>query len=642
MSAVKARPAVEATTPTVNFGRAEEIVAVGAAVATLRRDEALARRLAEEVAERGRGRISDELIETIRLAAAEEAEAGRITPRLEGDSRLATLLVTACLGTEVEAQERLMLLDQSDLLADEPQPRPLGSHPQAVEQKRVAVIGAGASGIAMGRELLEAGYAVTLFERDHHCAGTWAQNLYPGCGVDSPSYVYSYSYAQKPDWSRYFVRRAEIADYLEDCATRFGLRAHIRFATEVLACDYDAQRCRWDVTSQAGRAAPRTESYDAVVSAVGQLNSPAWPSIPGLERFSGPLVHTACWDPALDLKGKRVAVVGVGASAMQVVPTIAPEVAQLTVFQRQPHWVMPNRHYLAEVPAAEIARQKALPAYLAWKRLVFNWNYGDYAFPALLQDPEWPQDVPDALNARSARLRDMMLRHIRRQLAGRPDLIAKMTPGYPPYSKRLLLDNNWYKTFLRDNVRLVTEGIAQLLPEGIETQDGERHDFDVIIFATGFAASRMLSSFEVMNGQGQSLRGLWGDDNPRAHLGVTVPGFPNFFMLYGPNTNLAFGGSAIIHSEIQSRYIVQCLDMATEAGAEALECRAEAFEAYNHEADARLSRMVWSLGGSTSWFKNTSGRVTTNSPWSMGEYWARLRQPDPNDFHFVRAEEDQR
>jgi len=618
-----ARQAAEDLCP--DFSRAEERVALAAAVAAQTEDLGLATRLHSEVSVYGKGRISPELSQTVAQKALELLDTRPKT--LSGDSEIASLLVEACTVSIPTLAERSQLLDQSALLSRKPVAR-------AVQPLKVAIIGAGVSGIAAAHDLKEAGHEVTMFERLSAVSGAWNQNRYPGCGVDSPSYVYSFSWAQKPDWTRYFVRRAEIDGYISDIAEASGIAPHIRFNTKVIGCK-QRNDLTWQVTSQASGLEPVTEDFDILISAVGQLNTAAYPAIRGLETFKGELVHTAEWPEDIDYRGKRVAVVGVGASAMQVVPTIAPEVTHLTVFQRQPHWVMPNRQYLSEVDQDEIDLLKAFPAYLAWKRLVFNWTYGDSVFPALKRDPAWEAQTSDALNPQSARLRDMMKAHIARELAPRPELIEAMVPDYPPYSKRVLLDNRWYQTFLRDNVTLESGAIQEVTESGIITTAGH-HELDLIILATGFRASRMLQTFEVENAKGQNLQEVWNQDDARAYLGVTIPGFANLFVMYGPNTNLAFGGSAIIHSEIQSAYILRCLELMQAQGATALECRPEVFEAYNAEVDARLSTLVWSSGRASSWFINAAGRVTTNSPWSMGEYWQRLERPQAEDFILYR------
>ncbi|MGX0905101.1 4-hydroxyacetophenone monooxygenase [Roseovarius sp. MBR-79] len=616
-----ARQAIEDIFST--FSKADEPVALAAAIAAQTGDVELARRLRAEVGVYGKGRISPELTQI--LARMPPGCLSATPQALDGRSELARLLIEACTAAEPTEAEGLQLLDQSALLSRKP---------VAVSAKplKVAIIGAGVSGIAAAQDLRGVGHEVTLFERLSAVSGAWNQNRYPGCGVDSPSYVYSFSWAQKADWSRYFVRRSEIDGYINHTAEKTGIAEHIQFDTKVISCK-QLPSLGWQVTTQTYGQAPVTADYDILISAVGQLNTPAYPVIEGLDTFQGEVVHTAEWREGIEYCGKRVGVIGVGASAMQVVPTIAPDVAHMTVFQRQAHWVMPNRQYLAEVDQDEIELLNAMPAYLAWKRLIFNWTYGDSVFPALKRDPIWEAQSQDAINPQSAHLRDVMKAHIARELASRPELIKPMTPTYPPYSKRVLLDNRWYQTFLRQNVTLERSRIDEVTPKGIRTE-GQEHELDLIILATGFQASRMLQTFEVTNAQGKNLQDVWQGDDARAYLGVTVPGFANLFVMYGPNTNLAFGGSAIIHSEIQSGYILRCLALMQAQDATALECRPEVFDAYNAEVDQRLDTLVWSSGKASSWFTNSKGRVTTNSPWSMGEYWQRLEDPRPEDFIF--------
>jgi len=503
--------------------------------------------------------------------------------------------------------------------------------PTQVRDFHVVVIGAGMSGICAAIDLKRAGIPFTVLEKTNAVGGTWHQNNYPGCGVDTPSYFYSYSFAPNPEWSRYFPKRPEIKEYFERCVDRFALREHIQLRTAVTAASFDESAQQWRVRVRSFEGTEKELRCSAIITAVGQLNIPAVPAIPGLDEFKGTVVHTAEWSEDHQASDQRVALFGAGASAMQVGPAIVESVKELKIFQRQPQWILPNPIYHADVPETEKLLHRRLPAYLRWKRLQMIWSYGDVVYPALKVDPEW-KNLDVSLNEVSERYRQRMLRHIGEQVGDDPELLEKVTPNYPPYGKRVLLDNNWYKMLRRTNVDLITSGIESVGASSVSTSDGMHHEVDMIVLATGFKASKMLWPIEFRGRGGLSLRDVWKEDDPRAYLGITVPGFPNLFMMYGPNTNLAFGGSAIFNSECQSRYITACLRTLVSNGWATFECKQEVHDAYNDVVDSMHENMVWARRNVSNWFRNQGGRVTTNTPWSMAAYWDLTRSPNLNDY----------
>jgi 4-hydroxyacetophenone monooxygenase len=495
----------------------------------------------------------------------------------------------------------------------------------------VIIIGAGMSGLLAAIQLRQAGIPFTIFEKNPTVGGTWYENTYPGCGVDTPNHFYSFAFEPNHDWSHYFAKRDELWAYFERVADTYALRPHIRFGHEVTAASFDAARALWRVTVRDAAGAVATAEARILISAVGALNRPKLPEIPGRERFAGPAFHTAQWPSDFDWRDKRVAMIGTGASGHQVGPSIAPEVAQLTVFQRSPHWVVPNPNYHLGVSAGKKWALAHIPHYLRWYRFQLFWGFADGLHPALQVDPDWPQPQR-SLNAVNERHRRFMERHIRHQLQDRPDLLAKVIPDYPPYGKRILIDNHWYEMLRRPNVALVTEAIAAVEPTGIRTRDGRLWPADALVFATGFQVSRMLWPMSITGRHGRTLREVWGPDDARAYLGMTVPGFPNFFMLLGPNTGLAHGGNQIFMSECQGRHIMLALRALIESGARTVECRQDVHDRYNDEVDRLHARMVWTHRGVTNWYRNPQGRVFAVSPWRLVQYWAMTSRFERRDY----------
>ena len=498
----------------------------------------------------------------------------------------------------------------------------------------VLVIGAGASGINAGIKLNEAGISYEIIERNEDVGGVWHENTYPDCGVDSANHLYCYSFALNHNWSRYYVRQEELKSYLRDCAARYGVLEHVRFRQEVLSLRYDTTDKLWHAVIRMPDGSERTAHAHAVISSVGQLNQPMIPEIKGLEDFKGEQMHTARWNHDYDFTGKNVAMVGTGASGMQAGPATARIAKHLTIYQRAAPWVIPRHNYHNLVTENVKWVLANVPHYAAWYRFLLFWAYGDGIHDALVRDPAW-KGRKDAISQRSADIRKEWTKYIDEVMADRPDLRAKVLPDYAPFGKRSLRDNGWFETLKRDNVELNNDGIDHIEADAIIDKAGRRTPVDAIIWATGFHASRMIYPMEVVGAHGKSLREIWGDDDPRAYLGICVPDFPNFFMTYGPNTNLAHGGSIIFQAECQVHYIVECLEMLLERGDAAMECTRAAHDAYNEKLDAILSRMVWTNEGVTNWYQNKRGRVTTNSPWKLVEYWELTRKPDPEAFRFI-------
>jgi 4-hydroxyacetophenone monooxygenase len=505
----------------------------------------------------------------------------------------------------------------------------------AVEDFLVVVIGAGFSGLCTAIQLKQLGIPFVVLEKNGAVGGTWLENEYPGCAVDTPNHFYSYSFNPNNQWSRHFSRRDEILAYINETTAKYRIRERIRFGAEVTTAKFDEVSGHWRVTFRRDDRGSETIECNAIVTAVGQLNRPAIPPIAGMQLFRGPLFHTARWDRNVDLKGKRVAMVGTGASAIQAAPSIAPDVERLVVFQRTPHWAMHNPNYHKTVSAGNIWALENVPYFSQWLRFQLFWASSDGFHASLEMDPDWPK--PDSsLNEANHRMRELIIEYVRRELDGDNELLAKVIPAYPPYGKRMLRDNNWYKMLKRPNVELVTGSIARITEDSIVMEDGTVHPVDVIIMATGFQASKLLWPMDIRGRGGRTIRSVWGDDDPRAYLGMTVPGFPNMFAIYGPNTNLAHGGSIIFHTECQVRYIMQALREMIENGYSILEVRQDVHDGYNHLVDEKCRNMVWAHPGVTSWYKNRHNRVTVTSPWRLLDYWKLTRHFVPEEYRAAR------
>lgn len=498
---------------------------------------------------------------------------------------------------------------------------------------RVAIIGAGASGLAMGVELLRAGIPFQIFEQEAALGGTWLHNRYPGCGVDSPNHLYSFSF-YRYDWPAYFSLRDTLCDYFELLATDLGLRPFIQFNTNVPAVRFREESQDWELTLEQEGKPDQSYTADVLVSAVGAFAATKLPDIPGIESFQGTVVHSGDYPLGLDLVGKRVAVVGNGASAMQLVPAIADEVSEMVILQRTPQWVAPFEKFHKQVPQPLRSLMAAIPAYRDWYRVRLAWAFNDQVHPVLKKDPNWT-DPDRSLNAKNDKQRRFFEQYIREQLGDRDDLIDQLIPDYPPFGKRMLFDNGWYQTLLRDNVSLNSTGAAALTETGIVGGDGKSYDVDVVIFATGFDVVRFLSSIDVTGRDGITIRDVWGEDDAQSYIGLTVPKFPNLFTLYGPNVQAGHGGSFLNKAEMQIRYVRQVLQYMFQNNLGEIECRPDVHEAYNAEIQEAHQDMVWLHPRVSTYYKNAKGRVVVNTPWRTLEFWQRAAEFNPEDYVFT-------
>lgn len=498
--------------------------------------------------------------------------------------------------------------------------------------KTAVIIGAGIAGILAAHTFDKAGMPYTILDKGHSVGGVWRDNRYPGVGVDTPSYLYSF--AENPhDWENYFALGGQVHDYLRVVADRLGIANRVHFGETVNEARYDEASAQWIVRSVDESGATHEYRADILVSAVGAFVIPSVPDFPGIESFTGDVFHAANWpegdnDP---VRGKRVAVVGGGATAMQVVPAITPLVSQLTVVQRSPQWVAPFPKFAARIPESVRFLLSQQPHYRWWYRARLQWTFNDRLWESLQKDPEWPHPER-SLNAVNDGHRRFFTKYLLTQLEGRDDLVEKSLPSYPPYGKRMLMDNGWFAAIRQPHVELIRGSVARFEADGIVTTDGEHRAVDTVIMATGFQVARLLGTYTVIGRDGANLRDEWNDDDPRAYLGTTVPKFPNFFVLYGPNTQAGHGGSLIQTLEAQIGYVIRLLEEAARTGVRSFEVRQEAYAAHNARVDAGHNNMVWTHPGTSSYYRNRHGRVVAPSPFRNIDYWYMLRNSSLADY----------
>lgn len=582
------------------------------------------------------GGLPAEVIEEIADAAVDvlmkcQSDSSRGVPDLTAERFIE--MASLGFGEPLPEDYASMLMEEAGFV-DRPAQLPVVRGVEA-EPAEVLIIGAGLSGLATAISLKRLGISYRIVEKRQAVGGTWLGNTYPGVGVDTPSHIYDLSFARNPAWSAYYAMGPEIREYIAGVAERFDITGDISFGTTAEALDWDSASNHWTLTSRDASGETSRHRFRFVVSSVGQLDRAKLPDIPGANTFAGESAHTSEWPASLNVTGKRVAVVGSGASAMQVAPTIARDVQQLFIFQRSPQWVAPSPNYRRDVSCGMRLLLENVPCYAAWYRARLLWLFNDRIHASLQRDPEWT-DPRRSVNSLNDAHRDYFESYIKDQLDGRPDLIAVSIPDYPPFGKRMLIDNGWYEMLKRPKVNLVTNTIDRITDEGLVTRDGAKYNVDTIIYATGFHAINFLAHVAVRGVGGATLADAWGEDDSKAYLGMTVPGFPNFFMTYGPNTNLGHGGSIVFHTECQVRYISTLIGQALSRGDRSIECSRTAFEDYNQAVDEAHERMIWTHTGMDTWYRNSKGRVVTNSPWRLVDYWNMTRAPDVDDAVFVQ------
>lgn len=485
----------------------------------------------------------------------------------------------------------------------------------AAREPSIAIIGSGFAGLGMAIQLKKAGVDdFVIFEAAAEVGGTWRDNTYPGCACDVPSHLYSFSFERRGDWSRAFSGQAEILEYIRGCVDTYGLGPHLRLNTEVVRATFDEVHGRWTVETAAGER----HDFRVVVAAVGGLRVPHTPAFPGAERFQGPAFHSARWDHGFDPRGKRIAVIGTGASAIQIVPALAPRAAGLVLFQRTPPWVLPKAdRAFSEAEKARFRRHPAL-SWLLRQKIYLQMEasaVGFVRFPGVLRIAE-----------RMAR------RHLARAIAD-PELRARLTPDFHIGCKRILIANDYYPAIARDDVDLVTEPIAELRERSVVTRDGREHPVDAIVYCTGFSPRDFLAPMEVRGLGGAELGERWRG-GAEAYFGISVADFPNFFVLVGPNTGLGHN-SMIFMIEAQVRYVLQAIRAIRDEGLRYLDVLPAVQRRFNRRLQARMEKTVWK-SGCQSWYLDEAGKNHTLWPGYTWEYWLRTRRLRRGDYRIAR------
>ncbi len=523
-----------------------------------------------------------------------------------------------------------------DLGFDVDAPAPLDADEVARSGVSVIVIGCGESGLLAGIRLGQAGIPYTIIEKNGGPGGTWWENRYPGARVDVGSHFYCYSFEPADHWTEYFSQQPELQRYFQNVFEKYDIAPHCRFDTEVTSATWDERTARWTVEMRSSDGTASTLEAPIVISAVGALNTPKLPDIAGIDDFEGPAFHTARWDHSVDHVGKRVAQIGAGATGFQLAPAIADDVEHLTVFQRTAQWMFPNPNYHREVPDGDRWAMRHLPAYGRWFRFLTFYPGAGLHMDYSRADPDYDDADGLAISETNKITRDLFLGLMAEQIGDDPELLAKVTPDYPATAKRTLQDDGtWLRCLTRDDVDLVREPIERIVADGVITTDGIHHPADIVCFATGFHHNDYLWPMTITGRAGQALREVWGDE-PAAHLGITVPGFPNFFCLFGPGTNLAHGGSLIFQSEGQMDYVLDAIRILSTGTHAAIEPTVQAFEDYVTRYRSEIDQMVWAHWSvQHSHYKNPDGKIHTVSPWPVPTYWEWMRSVNLDDYELT-------
>ncbi|RZO24083.1 MAG: NAD(P)/FAD-dependent oxidoreductase [SAR86 cluster bacterium] len=528
-------------------------------------------------------------------------------------------------GEEVSTDYIPMMLSDLNIATHPSKPKFI----KATSNLEVLIIGAGMSGILAAIKLAEIGVQYKIYEKNNDLGGTWYENQYPGSRVDIANHFYSYSFEENHHWSEHFSRQPELLDYFKNCFHKYDIHKHTYFETQVTDMKFDELTQEWSVDSIChGRE--NKERIGIVISCVGQLNQPKIPQIRGLEHFQGDMFHSSQWPHFDAISGKKVAVVGSGASAFQIVPSIAKSSKELTIFQRSPPWMFPNPQYHEEVDDRKKWLLENLPFYSRWYRFLLFYPGSDQLLDSLFIDPNW-KARSDSINEANDAMRELFTSAMLEQISDQ-SLVEKVIPDYPPFGKRMLQDNGaWLEALHLPNVTLLSKEVECMSSKGV-VSSGKELEFDTIIFATGFKAQNFFYPINIDGGSG-SFEKIYRD-SPSSYLGITFSSLPNFFAMYGPGTNLAHAGSIIFNSECQINYICSAIEYMLSNNLKVIRVKPEIEKQYQDKFDVRHEKMVWQHPKVSSWYQNSKGKVVTTSPWRLVEYWNWTNNFNQDDYEF--------
>ena len=498
----------------------------------------------------------------------------------------------------------------------------------------VLIVGSGVAGIAAAHRFSQAGVPFTIIEAGACLGGTWQKNRYPGVRLDTPTFGYSYSFAQRSDWPHQFAEGHEVREYLETVADKAGISERIEFGSRLVQATWEEADGMW-VTTILHNGEERTRRFNAVISAAGQLDIPNIPEFSGLEDFAGITMHSQEWDETVDLRGKRVAVIGTGASAFQIVPAIVDTVENMVLFQRSAPWMLPAPTYHASMDDTFAWLVRKVPHYAQWYRLWVTVLGIPGRFHTVRAEQGW-HHAPLSVSKKNHEVREALIGRLAEQFSGHPEMLKHAIPSYPPGAKRMLRDNGvWARALKSEHTTLEVSPIRSFTPSGIVTEDGTEHDVDVVIYATGFKPSEYLDGINIVGREGLDIHKYWQGD-AQAYNGVTVPGFPNFFMVYGPNVGGVVAGSLHFMLERASEYALKAVKEVLDRKIKALDVKQAALDRFVEWVDGENRQMAWGQPYVKTWYQNRCGRVSQVWPFTNVEYWEVTESVDSADYDFIQ------